>query len=342
MHTIMFVDDDSDVLATLNRSYRKEYKVISAKSGQEAIDFINKFVIDLIICDQRMPNISGNQVLSHALKVQSEAIRILLTGYADIEALLTCVNESHIYKYVTKPWDPAELKLTVVRALESLDLKRELNTARVNLEKAFSETIIAKEHLESAYKDTVVMLCLAAEGKDQDTATHLYRVQHYTESLAIALGLDHKDAEHIGLMSMLHDIGKLATPDSILKKPGKLTDEEWRIMKDHPLAGARILGDNPFYEIARKISIGHHENYDGSGYPRGLIGEEIPLSARIVKLADVFDALTTKRVYKEPWTMGATIEYIKENSGVLFDPKMVIELSKLFVNGTLTKISNRY
>ncbi|MGZ8158800.1 MAG: HD domain-containing phosphohydrolase [Methylobacter sp.] len=324
MHTLLLVDDDPDVLATLTRSFRKGYKTLSANGGEEGIAFLNEHPVDLIICDQRMPNISGDQVLSHALQIQPDAIRILLTGYADVESLLTCVNDAHIYKYVTKPWDPAELNLTVVRALESLILKRDLDTAR--------------GQLEAAYKDAVVMLCLAAEGKDQDTASHLYRVQHYTEALAIAMGVDCAEAEYMGLMSMLHDIGKLATPDAILKKPDKLTAEEWAIMREHPLAGVRILGNNPFYETAREISAGHHENYDGSGYPHGLSGDDIPLSARIVKLADVFDALTTKRPYKEPWPMETAITHIESLAGVMFDPAMVEELKKLFTDGTLTRI----
>jgi putative two-component system response regulator len=328
MHTLLLVDDDPDVLATLTRSFRKGYKTLSADGGEAGIAFLNEHSVDLIICDQRMPNITGDQVLSHALQVQPEAIRILLTGYSDVESLLTCINEAHIYKYVTKPWDPSELNLTVVRALESLSLKRALD--------------IASGQLETAYKDAVVMLCLAAEGKDQDTSSHLYRVQHYTEALAIAMGVDSKAATHMGLMSMLHDIGKLATPDAILKKPDKLTAAEWAIMKEHPLAGVRILGNNPFYETAREISAGHHENFDGSGYPHGLIGEDIPLSARIVKLADVFDALTTKRPYKEPWPMEAAMTHIEAHSGIMFDPAMVAELKNLFDNGTLARIRTAF
>lgn len=328
MHTLLLVDDDPDVLATLTRSFRKGYKTLSANGGEEGIAFLNVHPVDLIICDQRMPNISGDQVLRHALQIQPDAIRILLTGYADVESLLTCVNDAHIYKYVTKPWDPAELNLTVVRALESLVLKRDLDTAR--------------EQLETAYKDAVVMLCLAAEGKDQDTSSHLYRVQHYTEALALAMGVDKEAAAHMGLMSMLHDIGKLATPDAILKKPDKLTDEEWVIMREHPLAGVRILGNNPFYETAREISAGHHENYDGSGYPNGLQGAYIPLSARIVKLVDVFDALTTRRPYKQPWLMEEALTHIQAHSGSMFDPAMVIELQKLFDDGTLVRIKSAF
>jgi putative two-component system response regulator len=328
MHTLLVVDDDPDVLATLTRSFRKGYKTLSASGGEAALAILNSQSVDLIICDQRMPGIGGVEVLTHAYNVQPEAIRILLTGYTDVESLLACVNDAHIYKYVTKPWVPDDLNFTVVRALESQALQRQLDTA--------------SKLLESAYKDAVIMLCLAAEGKDADTSSHLDRVQHYTEALAIAVGVDEKEAVHMGLMSMLHDIGKLATPDAILKKPGKLTDEEWVVMREHPLAGVRILGNNPFYELAREVSAGHHENYDGTGYPNKLKGEEIPLSARIVKLADVFDALTTKRPYKEPWTMDAALENIDVHSKGMFDPKLVEAFKKLFENGTLARIKKEH
>ncbi|MCX7105192.1 MAG: response regulator [Methylococcales bacterium] len=321
MHTILLVDDDPNVLATLARGFYKGYKVLLANGGVAAIDLLYVHLVDLIICDQRMPEITGDQVLSHALEVQPEAIRILLTGYTDIDSLQININDAHIYKYITKPWDPSELDFVVVRALESVTLKRNLEMTR--------------EQLEIVYKDTVMMLCLAAEGKDHDTSSHLYRIQHYTETLAIALGADAAAAKHMGLMSMLHDVGKLATPDAILKKPGKLTDEEWLIMKEHPLAGARILGNNPFYEIAREIAIGHHENFDGSGYPNGLASDDIPLSARIVRLVDAFDALTTQRPYKQAWVIDDALTYIGSQSGTMFDPSMVIVLQKLVEDGLL-------
>lgn len=328
MYTLLLIDDDADVLATLTRSFRKGYKTLSASSGEQALEILNSQPVDLIICDQRMPGIGGVEVLTHASNVQPEAIRILLTGYTDVESLLACVNDAHIYKYVTKPWVPDDLNFTVVRALEALNLQRQLDEARTQL--------------ESAYQESVVMLCLAAEGKDQDTASHLHRVQHYTQALAMAVGIDEKEAAHMGLMSMLHDIGKLATPDAILKKPGKLTDEEWVVMREHPIAGVKILGNNPFYEVAREISAGHHENFDGTGYPNKLKSEEIPLSARIVKLADVFDALTTKRPYKEPWSMEDALENIELNSIGMFDPKLVAVFKELFEDGTLVRIQTTY
>ncbi|MFK5948241.1 MAG: response regulator [Methylococcales bacterium] len=327
MHTLLIVDDDPDVLATLRRNFRRIYTVLVAENGKQAIEYIDKEPIDLIICDQRMPEITGDQVLQHAFQQQPETIRILLTGYTDMDSLITNVNDAHIYQYVTKPWEPDDLKLKVQRALESLDLQRKLD--------------IAHKNLATAYRDMVVMLCMAAEGKDQDTSSHLFRVQYYTERLALAMGLEQQEAEHLGLMSMLHDIGKLAVPDEILKKPGKLDAEEWVIMKKHPLQGVRILGNNPFYQQAREVSAGHHENFDGSGYPKGLVGEAISLAARIVKLADVFDALTTKRPYKEPWSMEDAMALIESESGSSFDPQIVEQLKSLFEKGELKRISEQ-
>lgn len=326
MHTLLLIDDDPDVLATLRRSFRKGFSVLTASDGEAGIAILNQQAVDLIICDQRMPGITGDQVMQHALQTQPKAIRILLTGYADIEALMACVNEAHIYKYVTKPWDPSDLNLTVVRALETYDLQQQLDETHAML--------------ESAYKDAVTMLCVAAEGKDEDTGTHLLRVQHYTSALAIESGTDKQTAAHMGLMSMLHDIGKLFVPDAILKKKGPLTDEEWLEMKHHPSAGARILGNNPFYETAREIAAGHHEKFDGTGYPQGLKGEEIPLSARIVKVADVFDALTTTRPYKAAWSMEDAMAFIESEQGAQFDPCIVNHLKKLFDNGELARIKH--
>ncbi|WNV04822.1 response regulator [Candidatus Methylospira mobilis] len=324
MHTLLIVDDDPDVLAALRRAFRKGYNVVTADNGSAAISILNEQTVHLIICDQRMPGVTGEQVLEHALFKQPDAVRILLTGYSDMESLVACVNEAHIYKYVAKPWDPQELSFTVARALDAYDLKRRLDEAQ--------------GLLESAYEDAVLMLCIAAEGKDEDTSSHLYRVRHYTETLAIAMGVPAEQAEHMGLMSMLHDIGKLSVPDEILKKPGKLSDDEWVVMKTHSMAGVRILGGNMFYGTAREICAGHHENYDGSGYPYGIKGSDIPLSARIVKVADVFDALTTKRPYKDAWPVERAMAEINDKKSIMFDPDIVVQMQKLFETGELRAI----
>ncbi|WP_054773150.1 HD-GYP domain-containing protein [Methylogaea oryzae] len=186
------------------------------------------------------------------------------------------------------------------------------------------------------------MLSVACEGKDEDTGFHVQRVQHYTEALALELGVAPEEAEHMGIMSILHDIGKLYIPDAILKKPAKLDDSEWSVMREHALHGVKILGDDPFFEVARVIAISHHENFDGSGYPEGLVGEAIPLAARIAKLADVFDALTSKRPYKTPWPLEQVLEHIQSQAGTHFDPKAVAALMRLMENGTISDIMQRF
>lgn len=327
-HTVLFVDDEPDIVATLYRYFRQDYHCIRATSGAEAIEILDKNNIDLLLCDQRMPGVTGDQVLAHANKVQPNNIRILLTGYADFESLVKSVNSGQMYRYIAKPWDPDELKITLSQALETLQLRRDL--------------ITAKQQIESSYHNAINMLCVASEGKDEDTASHIQRVRFYTKALAMLSGITESEAEHMGKMSILHDIGKLFVPDEILKKQGPLTDQEWVIMKKHPEFGVKILGDDEFYIDAKEISLGHHENFDGSGYPKQLLGYQIPLPARIVKLADVFDALITKRPYKEPWSVEKAMDFIKSKSNVMFDPTLVKHMATLYENGTLHDIKMKF
>lgn len=325
---LLLVDDELDILDSLKRAFRRDYQVTTASSGADGIALLGSEQFDLIISDQRMPDISGDAVLKFALATQPQAIRILLTGYSDLESLVRCVNDAAIYKYITKPWEPEDLRLTVVRALESLSLERKLASANA--------------HLKQAYLDAVSMLSVACEGKDEDTGFHVQRVQHYTEALAIELGLSEAEAGHMGVMSILHDIGKLYVPDSILKKPARLDPEEWALMKRHPEFGVRILGDNPFYAIARDIAGCHHENIDGSGYPNGLRGDAIPLCARIAKAADIFDALTSRRPYKEPWSVQAALDWMDSQCGIELDQQVVDAVHRINEQGTLARIMRDY
>jgi len=326
--TLLFVDDEQDILDSLYRSFRKGYNVIRCSSGKKAINTLDNTAVDLIICDQRMPGVSGVDVLTHAYQIQSEAIRILLTGYSDNDSLVDCVNQAQIYKYISKPWEPESLRLTIVRALESLHINRRLKTTQ--------------QALADAYFHAVTMLAAACEGKDETTGNHVRRVQHFTEALAKALNIANNEAVHMGIMSILHDVGKIYIPDAILKKPGKLTEEEWIEMKRHPEYGGKILGEHCYFTLAKEIAVGHHENFDGSGYPAGLGGNEIPLSARIAKVADCFDALTTVRPYKQAWSIDQALEWMHENSGTLFDPNVINALLHLAEQGELQKIQTEF
>jgi HD-GYP domain-containing protein (c-di-GMP phosphodiesterase class II) len=179
------------------------------------------------------------------------------------------------------------------------------------------------KELHEANLDAIYMLALASEAKDQDTGEHLRRIQGLTRTLATELGMHDHEAEELGRASILHDVGKMHVPDAILKKPGKLTPDEMATMQEHTVAGERILGENPYFSVARKIARSHHENFDGSGYPDRVAGEKIPVEARIVHLADVFDALTSPRVYKAAWTPAEATDFIRGAGRHMFDPEVV-------------------
>jgi HD-GYP domain-containing protein (c-di-GMP phosphodiesterase class II) len=204
-------------------------------------------------------------------------------------------------------------------------------TLRLQLEKA-----LAAER--EANKNAMFMLAAAVEAKDGLTGAHLRRVQAYVEALATELGLSETTVEEIGYSSVLHDVGKLLVPERILGKPGGLSDDEWVEMRKHPEHGAAILMDQPFFAMASDIARCHHERWDGTGYPRGLKGEDIPLAARITSVADVFDALVTKRSYKEAWSDTDAIAEIRRLSGASFDPTVVNAFVRLWTRDEIQRI----
>ena len=177
--------------------------------------------------------------------------------------------------------------------------------------------------LHEAHADTIYMLAVASEAKDQDTGDHLRRIYRHAKTLAQELSYDEDEADALAQAGVLHDVGKMHVPDDILKKPGALTADEMKTMQGHTVWGERILGEKPFFAAARRIARNHHENWDGSGYPDAMRGNAIPIEARIVHLADVYDALVSPRVYKAAWTPRQAAEFIVEASGQMFDPELV-------------------
>lgn len=193
--------------------------------------------------------------------------------------------------------------------------------------------------LDEAYMEAITMLAVASEAKDADTGAHVRRIQRYAEALARERGLPKGLVDRIGYSAILHDVGKMQVPDEILKKPGSLTESERDEIQRHTLVGERILSRLPFFDEARRIARSHHENWDGSGYPDGLAGEAIPLSARIVRLVDVFDGLTSRRAYKPAWSPEVSAEYIQRGAGTLFDPALVRHFETLFQRGEFARLA---
>ncbi|MBF0460674.1 MAG: DUF3369 domain-containing protein [Magnetococcales bacterium] len=200
----------------------------------------------------------------------------------------------------------------------------------------------SQAELVRAHNHAIFMLAVASELKDRETGNHVNRIQHYSEALARQIGMDEVQVQAIAQASTLHDLGKLGIPDAIIRKPGKLTDEEYAVIKTHSKLAMDIFGNHPGFELAREIAFAHHEKWDGSGYPERLQGEQIPLSARLVAVVDVLDALASERPYKKAWPMDEVIAEIQRNSGQQFDPKMVDALIQLYTNGTIAKIKLRF
>ncbi len=193
--------------------------------------------------------------------------------------------------------------------------------------------------LLEANMEAIYMLAVASEAKDTDTGAHVRRIQKYTELIASEMGLPAATAEQFGYSAILHDVGKMIVPDAILKKPGRLTAEERKVIESHTLAGERILSSKPFFNLARQIARNHHENWNGSGYPDGLAGEKIPQAARIVRVVDVYDALLSPRVYKPAWTPENAADVIRKGRGEMFDPAVVAQFERVWDSRTFKEIA---
>ena len=323
-HTILCVDDEVGILKALKRLFRRAgYHVLTAGSGEIGLEILKAAPVDLIISDQRMYGMQGNEFLQLSQKIRPDAIRIMLTGYADIQAATASINYGGICKFILKPWDDAQLLETAKSELRQRDLERKLQEYERNKEYAM-----------------IFGLAKLAESKDPETGEHLFRVESYTRLLAKQLATLNKYeqdltpdwVETLARSSVLHDIGKVGIPDSILLKPGRLDPEEWEVMQTHATIGGETLaasesvlniGAETFLSVGREIAYHHHEWYDGSGYPFGLADQDIPLAARIVAVADGYDALRSKRPYKDALPHETVKEIILEDKGKHYHPDVV-------------------
>ena len=302
--TLLIADDEPTNLQVLRQILQADYRLLFAKDGAKAVELAQSEKPDLILLDVMMPNMTGHDAC-RALKANA-ATRdipvIFVTAMADAE------DEARGFElgavdYIVKPVSPP-----IVRA-----------RVRTHL------SLVRMDELRETRMQIIERLGRAAEYKDNETGLHVIRMSHYAQVLALAAGWSEVDAEELLAAAPMHDIGKIGIPDHILLKPGPLSPEEWAVMRSHPRIGADIIGEHrsTVLRLAREIALGHHEKWDGSGYPQGLAGEAIPASARIVAIADVFDALTTARPYKQAWTVEAAIEQVRKDAGKHFDPTLV-------------------
>lgn len=313
--TILVVDDNTENIDLLRGVLKADYKILAAIDGKTAIDIAKRKQPDMILLDIMMPGMNGYEVCE-VLKqdfTTCDIPVIFVTAMNDVQDEAKGLKLGAV-DYITKPISATIVRQRVQTHLALYDQTRLLE----------SRVKERTQKLERSQLEIIYRLGRAAEYKDNETGMHVKRMSHYSRILALKAGFSEKDADMLLLAAPMHDIGKIGIPDSILKKPGKLDAQEWQIMKTHASIGAEILssGDSVLLKMAETVALTHHEKYDGSGYPAGMSGEDIPLVGRIVAIADVFDALTSERPYKKAWTVESALNLIKDERGKHFDPKL--------------------
>ena len=323
---IMIVDDELGPREALKMILRDDYEVFTAGSGTEALSFINSGVFDLVILDIRMPDINGIDLLAQVKSIVPETEVVMITAYASVETATNALRRGAL-DYLIKPFDCQAVKEVVEKGLAR-------RTAKVALRKRFSELQVVnaslREKIEHAYLniqkhylETVRSLVAAIDAKDAYTKGHQERVSLLTEILGQEMSLPEEEAKILQQAAILHDIGKIGVPEQILRKTGKLTAEEFQIIKQHPAIGAEIISPVQFLQEARPIVLYHHERFDGKGYPEGLQGEQIPRGARIIAVADAIDAMLSNRPYAPASSAERVRKELRLCAGLQFDPQIV-------------------
>lgn len=314
---VLVVDDTPENIDILVGILGEHYKVIVALDGEKAIILAQKSPPDIILLDVMMPGMDGYQVCEQ-LKAQAvtQFIPVIF-----VTALSETADEARGFSlgavdYITKPLSAPIVLARVKTQLALYDQKRLLE----------SQVKERTQELDDTRHEIIRRLGRAAEYKDNETGMHVVRMSYFAKLLAEEAGLPCHFCELIYNAAPMHDIGKIGTPDSVLKKPDKLDNEEWLEMQQHAVIGGEIIGDHkdPLLQMAKRIALTHHERWDGTGYPNQLAGEAIPIEGRIVAIADVFDALTSVRPYKKAWSVEDTMALLERESGKHFDPELVV------------------
>ena len=316
-HRIMVVEDDVAIRKLMVMTIESEgYHCTVAENGQIAYDLMQECAPEVVITDIEMPEMDGIE-LTRRIKAEFTADVIVVTGFAPRSAYAEFIKIG-ASDFIHKPSTPSEIIARLNRVLQERRLKAEAASAHRKLVEAHKE-------LRASYLDTIHRLVMATEYKDEETGDHIVRIGKFCALLARQMGLPDVEVENIGFAAPMHDIGKIGIPDSILLKPGKLTAEEFDIIKTHTTIGAKILSKSKadIIRCAQQIAVSHHERWDGSGYPQGIAGTHIPLTGRIVALADTFDALTSRRPYKEPYPLELALDIMRQSRGTQFDPDLL-------------------
>jgi two-component system response regulator RpfG len=325
-NTVMVVDDQSTGRAILEQVVRSLDERVAVEGFARPVDAVvwaTRHVADLVLVDYMMPDMDGIEFVKRlrALPGYEHVPMVMVTVHDDRKVRYAALDAG-ITDFLTKPVDAREC---LARCRNLLTLRRQqlaLEDRRRLLEHMVED---ATREVREREKETLLRLARAGEFRDEETGYHLIRMARYSRLIAAAIGLDRDEAETVELAAPLHDIGKIGIPDQILLKPAKLDDAEWQVMRRHPLIGHEILkgSASKYVRMGALIALGHHEKFDGTGYPNGLVADHIPLCARIVAVADVYDALTSPRPYKPAWPAERAFQYLAAQRGRHFDPRLV-------------------
>src|SRR6185295_8265133 len=320
---LLIVDDEAEVRGVLHDLLSGPYQCGEAASAEDAIAELRENDYQLVISDISM---SGLEMIPHVKVVSPDTVIVMISGMQTIESAINALRLG-AFDYLMKPFDLRQAEAAVSRALEHHELvvakRRYENHLEELVTQRTAELDDALGSLENAYRSTLKALTAALETRDAETHGHSERVVTFSLRLGREYGLTAAEMKALEFGSLLHDIGKIGVPDAILRKPAKLTEEEWERMREHPLHGQQILRGIKFLEGAARVVAQHHEKWDGSGYPLGLKGEEIDLNARIFAVADAFDAMTSDRVYRRGKPYEAAAQELDDWAGRQFDAKVV-------------------
>ncbi len=349
-HTVLFVDDEVNILKALQRLLRsQDMNVLSASRGQEALELLEKTSAQVVISDQRMPEMSGVDLLSQVRERWPDVVRMMLTGYTEIDVAVEAINRGESHRLITKPWNDDELRATNRQAFDHADLKSEikrlnqitreqnfrLQDMNRNLEAKVRERTkqLAAKHqeLRAAYVQTIGALAEAVDAKDSHTRGHSERVGAYASKIARERGFSREFIERVYIAGLLHDVGKIGVRDFVITKPDRLTPEEHEEIKSHRETGAKILEPVDFLADVAPCVRHHHEWFDGGdrGYPARLQGDMIPLPSRIILVSDTIEAMTSDRPYRKALPLDVVYAELTKYSGVQFDPTCVEAVIRL-------------
>lgn len=313
---LICVDDEVIVLQSLKQELRMDpffsgYRIVTSGSPEKVTGMVRELLsegygIPVVISDQRMPLMAGDRLLSELHELVPDTRKILLTGFSDLEAVVGLVNQGALTRFLSKPWNRQDLLMTVRDACAAWEQEKQILQLRQQIESMTYAMVASLENANHFF--------------DEDTGLHLRRISRLSGMIAEKGGLPEEFRRKVEIFSPLHDIGKVGVPREILFKPDKLTPEEFEAVKQHARIGYEIINNGAIDGVARNIVLYHHEKWNGKGYPEGLAGSAIPVEARVVSIADVFDALVNERIYKPAFSLEKTRAIMAAENGISFDP----------------------